>query len=290
MKFDFSLVTTYLPILSLCFRASLMVALIYTSKDILSLPAPTLIMLTACLLFLDAWLNRNNVFDVTCGHLYICALALMIQPTEIEPCPDGVQIALWLVDFAWCLVSSFEVCCCAWDIRLSIHIIIKVLLVQVLGIAHVLLSCGSGAQVIALEMLLRVLVYYMLASIVILSGPFMKGLNWKHFKIWVPMVCMHFLFAHVYPLIANVFVFTIIHIKVLYVAFKLQDGRESKDDIEEGSSSGNSSNKSTSSTALSKQSAQLGTLATQEGKKVHDVGQHKELLAMLQAAKAANNI
>ena len=126
MKFDFSLVSTYLPIISLCFRASLMVGLTYTCRDILSLPAPTVLMLTACLLFLDAWLNRNNVFDVTCGHLYICALALMTQPKEVEPCADSVQIVLWLLDFTWCLLSSFEICCTAWDLRLKVHVVIKV--------------------------------------------------------------------------------------------------------------------------------------------------------------------
>ena len=276
MKFDFSLVTTYLPILSLCFRASSLVGLIYVSKDTLSLPAPTLLMLTACLLFLDAWVNRNNVFDVTCGHLYICGLALMIQHTEVQPCTDAVQIALWLVDFAWCLLSSFEVCCCAWDIRLKIHIIIKILLVQILAIAHVILTCGSSAQVTVVEMLLRVLVYYMLASIVILSGPFMKGLDWNYFKIWVPMICMHFLFAHVYPLIANVFVFTIIHIRVLYLAFKQQDNKESN--IENAMNAASSCNN-----IPNHSSGQL------ENKRVVDPGQHRELLAMLQAAKAAND-
>ena len=279
MKFDFSLVTTYLPILSLCFRASSLVGLIYVSKDTLSLPAPTLLMLTACLLFLDAWVNRNNVFDVTCGHLYICGLALMIQHTEVQPCTDAVQIALWLVDFAWCLLSSFEVCCCAWDIRLKIHIIIKILLVQILAIAHVILTCRSNAKVTVVEMLLRVLVYYMLASIVVLSGPFMKGLDWNHFKIWVPMICMHFLFAHVYPLIANVFVFTIIHIRVLYLAFKQQDSKESS--VENGINEVSSSNHTSTISS--------GQLGMKENKRVVDPSQHRELLAMLQAAKAAND-
>ena len=272
MKFDFSLVTTYLPILSLCFRAGCLVALIYTSKDILSMPGPTLLMLTACLLFLDAWLNRNNVFDATCGHLYICGLALMTQPTKIEVCSDSVQVALWLIDLIWCLLSSFEICCIAWDIRLKIHIIVKVFMVQALGIAHVLFQCGPSAKVTALEMVLRVLVYYLLASIVILSAPFMKGLDWNHFKIWVPMVCMHFLFAHMYPLIANALVFTVIHIRVLYLAFKEQDSKVTNDP-EDGINT----------------EKQVMKVGTKQGRGVPDTNQQKELLAILQAAKAAQN-
>ena len=107
LKFDFTLVTTYLPIVSLCTRASFLVIILYFLMESLHIPFSCTLMITACLIFLDTWLNRQNIFDSACGHLYLCALAIVTQPQKIVVCTDTVQLVSWVVDLIWC--SSYVV-------------------------------------------------------------------------------------------------------------------------------------------------------------------------------------
>ena len=101
MKFDFSLVTTYLPIVSLCARACVLVVVLYVAMHTIRLPFSAVLMLAACIVFLDVWWSRQSLFDMTCGYLLLCALAITTRPQQVLACSDSVQIALWVVDFVW---------------------------------------------------------------------------------------------------------------------------------------------------------------------------------------------
>ena len=77
MKFDLALVTTYLPIVSLCSRATILVCTLYFLRDSLQLPLTTNLMLAACLVFLDWLIKHKSVFTKmtvgsivgTCSHI-----------------------------------------------------------------------------------------------------------------------------------------------------------------------------------------------------------------------------
>ena len=266
LKFDFSLVTTYLPIVSLCARACVLVALLHVALYTVRMPFSTVLMLASCIVFLDIWWSRQSLFDMTCGHLLLCALAIMTQPQQSMPCSDSVQVALWVVDFVWCLASSFEVCSTAWDMQLRVPVICKLLFVQVLMLAHVCLMCGSNARVSMPEMLVRVLLYYVFASILVLSAPFMPGMDRSHCSICIPVTSVHFLFVHAYPLAGSMLVFVLVYTRFLYCAFRSSDTQS----VEEGNLQ----------KGLKEPKAR-GPLAS-------DTKQEEQLLAMLLAAKAAH--
>ena len=266
MKFDFSLVTTYLPIVSLCARACVLVVVLYVAMYTIRLPFSAVLMLAACIVFLDVWWSRQSLFDMTCGHLLLCALAITTRPQQVLACSDSVQIALWVVDFVWCLASSFEICSIAWNLQVRVPVICKVLLAQAFAMSHVLLVCGETARVSMLEMLVRVLLYYVFASILILSAPFMPGMDRSHCSICIPVMSVHFLFAHPYPLAGSMLVFILVHTRLLYCAFKGNDTGD-REEFEEEAMRGHKGTPSKTSP---------------------DARQQEQLLAMLQAAKAAH--
>jgi len=108
MKFDLALVTTYLPILSLCSRATVLVCTLYLLRDLL-------------------------------------------------------------------LLASFELCSSIWNLRIKLSMFLKVLIVQCMAVTHITFACGSNSNYTIAEMLLRVILYYVITAVVILSGPYLVG-------------------------------------------------------------------------------------------------------------------
>ena len=220
MKFDLALVTTYLPIVSLCSRATILVCTLYFLRDSLQLPLTTCLMLAACLVFLDCWHFQHSVFDHTSGHLFLCALAILTQQNTISICTENMHMLSLIIDFVWCLFASFELCSCIWNLRIKLSMLLKVLIVQGMAMTHTIFACGSNSNYSIVEMLLRVVLYYVITAVVILSGPYLAGADKTHYRVSVPLVCAQLLFVHIFSLLANISVFVAVHMRIVCAGLK----------------------------------------------------------------------
>ena len=75
---DFALVTTYLPIVGLALRASLLVSALYWSMYTVRMPFASVLMLSASVVYVDSIFMRSQL-DKEAGHLSLCALAVLTQ-------------------------------------------------------------------------------------------------------------------------------------------------------------------------------------------------------------------
>lgn len=268
MKFDLALVTTYLPILSLCSRATALVCTLYLLRDSLNLPNTTLLMVAACVVFLDCWHFQHSVFDHTSGHLFLCALAILTQQNNTSVCLENMHMLSLIIDFVWCLLASFELCSSIWNLRIKLSMLLKVLIVQCMAVAHITFACGSNSNYTIAEMLLRVILYYVITAVVILSGPYLAGADKTHYRVSVPLVCSQLLFVHIFSLLANILVFVAVHTRIVCAGLQSTEKTDEENVVTRGTASN----------------------ITQAMHDSSETGEQKQLLAMLLAAKKENNV
>ena len=106
--YDFSLVSTYFPVLLLVLRNSFCVLFIYFTSVFLGLPQQPLLMLTACYVYLDIFLMWDSHFDRATGHLCVCALAILTQQQQIK-CGNSEALILIVCDLLWSACAGVEV-------------------------------------------------------------------------------------------------------------------------------------------------------------------------------------
>ncbi len=78
-SYDFLLMTTYVPVIVLCGRATIIVLLVHWLVFFLEIPWHTVSMVTVCLVFIDVWMMRSYGLDSVCGYMCMCALELLTQ-------------------------------------------------------------------------------------------------------------------------------------------------------------------------------------------------------------------
>ena len=98
-SYDFLLVTTYVLVIVLCARQMIIVLLVHWLVFYLEIPWHTVVMVTACLVFIDAWMMRSHGLDSVCGYMCMCALALLTQPLK-QRCAESTGGFLWFEDKA----------------------------------------------------------------------------------------------------------------------------------------------------------------------------------------------
>lgn len=229
---DFALVTTYLPILGLTLRSSLLVSVLFWCLYTVRLPFQAVLMVASSLVYVDGLLLGSR-FDRACGHLCLCALAVLTQQHE-RSCSDARSVALLINDLLWSVFASAEVVSSTALAHPQLPLHVKLVLGCVFACAHVLCNC---AVVGLLEMLARGVLYYVLCSLIVLCAPFCpvergadraergeredkadradrtdragRGASVLH-------LCAPVLFVHLYPLLASVLVIVGMHARLIY--------------------------------------------------------------------------
>ena len=174
-QYDLGLVTTYLPCVVLCVRASILVCWIYGVRAYID--SQVVVTLICGLVYFDAWQFRRNAFDRACGHLCVCAIAAIVQSHR---CTHGSfiveysSILLWLCDLAWGVLSTFDVLGYILGVRMHIALPVKILVLSALASTHTHLQC-SGTQLP--DMLSRSVVYVLLCSMLIFCGPMTQNFD-----------------------------------------------------------------------------------------------------------------
>jgi len=214
MLHDFALVTTYLPILALTLRAALLVSFVYWGMYSAALAFPSVIMLTASIVFLDSQLMRSHA-DMASGHLCLCALAVLTQQSARQ-CGEGGMLAMMLVDLVWSTLVSADLVGGVTGVRVHLPPSTKALLACAFASAHVLVGC---AAIPFFEMLTRAVLFYVLCAVVILCSPFMPPGPTQHAHSALHL-CAPVLFVHHYPMIASVLVLIASHARLIYASMQ----------------------------------------------------------------------
>jgi hypothetical protein len=208
---DFALVTTYLPILGLTLRSSLLISVLFWCLYTVRLPFQAVLMLASSLVYVDGLLLGSR-FDRACGHLCLCALAVLTQQHE-HSCSDVRSAVLLINDLLWSVFASAEVVSSTAAARPQAPLHVKLVLGCVFASAHVLCNC---AVVGLLEMLARGVLYYVICSLIVLCAPFCPGPERAGRGASVLHLCAPVLFVHLYPLLASVLVIVGMHARLIY--------------------------------------------------------------------------
>lgn len=210
---DFALVSTYLPLVLLVARGSLCVVAMHWIAAF-SLSVQALTMITTCAVYIDSIVMRHNNFDRACGHLGMCALAVLTQLQTQEPCSNSQTLFITVLDLVWSASAGVEVILRTTGSKMQAQQTLKTLTCCVFACVRVSMSCND---VNCLHAILRTVLYYVLCALMLLCSVFWP-LPDRHLQFSsIVYVCAHVLFVHLYAVVASVAVMAAIHARLVYL-------------------------------------------------------------------------
>jgi hypothetical protein len=213
-SYDFLLVTTYVPVIVLCARATVIVLLVHWLVFFLEIPWHAVAMVTACLVFIDAWMMRSHGLDSVCGYMCMCALALLTQPLK-QRCAESTGGFLWFEDFAWSFVSTFEVVSSVSGMCIPVPFVLKISIGCALAVFHVIGSCASIG---ALEMVLRAVIFYVMCAVSLMCLKFtnVRDAERRNYTSMIPHASMHVFYVHLYAALAGFLLVLGVHGRLVF--------------------------------------------------------------------------
>ena len=213
VEVDFKLVTTYLPVLSLIFRALSLIAIV-ESLSLLRVGSSTLVAATGTLVYWDAHLHRTSQLSVACGGLLpvsgaVLVARLLVRPGEgvvTPPCTGWEAFLLaWVFDVAWAVTSSFHLT--ATVVRpVYTHRLMPVLW-SALAVAKVWALCEPMPSY---ELPFRATLFYISSMLVLYASPFLPDVDRNVHRMTTPHLNLHLLLVQPYILVASVLVFALV--------------------------------------------------------------------------------
>ena len=232
-------------------------------------------MVTACLVFIDAWMMRSHGLDSVCGYMCMCALALLTQPLK-QWCAESTGGFLWFEDFAWSFVSTFEVVSSVSGMCLPVPFVLKISIGCALAVFHVIGSCASIG---ALEMVLRAVIFYVMCAVSLMCLKFtnVRDAERRNYTSMIPHASMHVFYVHLYAALAGFLLVLGVHGRLVF-----EYGRRSASaDIEQPAHSPRPRRGAEKKTVEWRQEA--------AGSR-DDRDEYSELVRKLHAAKAASGV
>ena len=204
-SYDFLLVTTYIPVISLCIRAIGFIFIINWLTVTLWLPWHVVVIFGACVVYIDACTMTSYSMDRTCGYLCMCALAVLAQPNAHLPtsCTGGTAMFVTGQNFVWSFLSTFEIISCVSGVHVRLPFLAKVVTVSIMALLH---ASGACTRPGVLEMMCRAVVFYVMCAIAMMSFKFTRVPEHerKNFVAMIPHSFAHLFFVHLYAVLASV--------------------------------------------------------------------------------------
>lgn len=273
--YDFSLVSTYLPVLVLVSRGAMCVAAINWLVVSMGTQHQAVLMLCVSVVYIDCLLMHNNQFDRACGHLCLCALSVLTQQ-QYRVCSNTETVLLLMCDLLWSACASVEVVVRTAGVRLHVSTLSKVVICCMFASTRVALNCEAMGL---MQGIFRSTLYYILCSLLLLCGPFVpQSERAAALPAWhsssVVYICAHVFFVHLYAVIASVAVIVCIHARLVYSTLYVP----SDDGLHKHTQA---------SPPHGSFPTTLGNTASQASANTKD---YHELITKLQAAKRANAV
>jgi hypothetical protein len=293
--YDFSLVSTYFPVLVLVARGTFCVVLMNWITTTLGLELQTVCMVTVCFVYIDSILMHDNNFDRACGHLCMCALAILTQQ-QGRVCSSTESVLVIVCDLLWSACAGVEVILRTTGGRMQGKQLNKIVLSCAFACTRVGLSCNALGFV---QSIFRTWLYYVLCSLLLLCSTFLPHNDSLLHSSSVVYICAHVFFVHIYAVIASVVVIVCVHGRLVYLhvahddvvnkhtsAYK-QNGAHKQDSAHSKHESTQKHESVQKHESLQKND-HTNTTSNVFGK--NSLSDHSELIMMLQAAKRANNV
>ena len=219
-SYDFLLVTTYIPIISLCVRAIGFIFIVNWLTVTLWLPWHVVLIFGACVVYIDACIMTAYSIDRTCGYLCICALAVLAQPNAnlTTSCTGGTQVFVLGQNFIWSFLSTFEIISCVSGVHMKLPFTAKVVTVSIMALLHAFGVCTRPG---VLEMMCRAVVFYVMCAMALMCLKFTRVLEQerKNFVAMIPHCFAHLFFVHLYAVLASV-LFVVVVVTRLVVLYR----------------------------------------------------------------------
>lgn len=214
IQYDLTLVSTYLPFIVLAVRATLLVSYMFMVRAYVDFQV--VFVISCGFVYLDAWFFRRNVFDRTCGHLCVCAVATLVQSHHCSHSSWTVEynsVLLWICDLTWGVLSGFDVVSAILGLKTHVPLSVKIMLLSILASTHTHLQCSGSSYA---DMLSRTMLYIVLCAMLIFCGPLTPNFDRNVYNNNVLHVCSHIFFVHSYIVIGSVLIITSIHAHLIY--------------------------------------------------------------------------
>jgi len=270
-QYDFSLVTTYFPVLFIVLRSSLCVAFVYWIESFLLLQQHALLMLTVCVVYIDSLAMYPSDFDRACGHLCMCALAVLTQQQQ-STCSSSEIVLLLVCDLLWSACAGVEVICRTTK-RVNGYQLQKTVVCCLFACVRVALSCDSMTF---MQAMCRTWLYNILCSLLLLCSAFLPQHDAVLHTSSVVYICAHIFYVHLYAVIASVTLIVCVHARLVYLHVTQKDNTHKHDNTHK-----NNNMHKVDHLYACHDSAHLSTNVTND---------YSDLLKTLQAAKRANNV
>ena len=224
--YDFSLVSTYFPVLLLVVRSSICVSAIYWITSILGLPQQALLMFTVCIVYIDSLMMHDNSFDRACGHLCVCALAVLTQQQQQAVCSSSETVLMIVCDLLWSACAGVEVILRTTRVRMHGQQLNKTILCCCFACVRVAINCSSLGF---MQAMCRTWLYNILCALLLLCSAFLPHQDGVLHTSSVVYICAHVLFVHLYAVIASVTLIVCVHARLVYLHVA-QNGNTHKND------------------------------------------------------------
>jgi hypothetical protein len=264
-QYDFSLVSTYFPVLFIVIRSSLCVTFTYWIASLFSLPQHALLMITVCIVYIDSLMMNFSDFDGACGHLCMCALAVLTQQQE-STCSSSEIVLILVCDLLWSACAGVEVICRTTR-RANGYQLQKTVACCLFACVRVSLNCDSLSF---MQAMCRTWLYNILCSLLLLCSSFLPQHDAVLHPSSVVYICAHIFYVHLYAVIASVTLIVCVHARLVYLHVTHNDNTHKNGNVHK-----------IDHLYTSHDSAHLPTTVTTD---------YSDLMKTLQAAKRANNI
>ena len=224
VEVDFKLVTTYLPVLSLIFRALTLLGLLELAV-LGGVGAAAMVAGTSAFVYWDAHVHRNERLSVVCGGLLPVAGAMLTTRVLVRyagahampPCTGWEAFLLaWVFDVAWAVASSFYLVAAVIQPSYT-HRFLPVLW-SVLAVAKI---WGLCEPVMIYEVPMRATLFYVTSMLFLYAAPFLPAVDRNVHRMVTPHLSLHLLVVQPYVLFASMLVFSLVLTRVFTSGAKL---------------------------------------------------------------------
>jgi len=215
---NFQLVSTYVPLIILLLRSSVLVVTINFVSAVAD-SANFVLVLLAFLVYFDAHFFRHNRFNQACG--FLCPVALCLALTHVTPRRDELAapyavLVLWVVDMVWAVSSSSFLGIVSFKGLFVVDVIYAAAWWALCGVVHSLFAptAVEGAQAV-----LRAFVYYVLCAVYHYSRHSTVTVDRNVYKLSVGHIFWHVLLVKEYVLLGSIAACLLLFCAVYYLRY-----------------------------------------------------------------------
>lgn len=211
--YDFALVSTYLPFVVLIARGSVYVVAIYWLSS-LTLSIQGLAMITVSAVYVDCLCMHEHSFDRACGHVCVCAVAVLLQMQAHAQCTNAQLMFVTSIDLLWSASAGVEVILRSTHAKMPTQQVLKTVLCCVFASMRVSMGCYELGT---MDALLRTVLYYVLCAMLLLCSAFLPQHERQMHVTTMLYICTHVLFVHLYAVMASIAVMLAVHVRLVYL-------------------------------------------------------------------------